>query len=192
MPLLKLSDIDRTGTVAGSRLTEGETAIVNAASLKLFRNYLDPLHSGRHYHFWNGGQWSMQDLLIYLLGVTGTADVWITTWSISENAVRSLLDMRQRRMIRELKCVLDYKSKEIKTKAYLLARENFKVSLARIHAKVTVIRNEHWCISITGSANWTRNPRAERQILCTEPEIATYDIGIIEDLITGNNPFKVR
>lgn len=192
MGLISLAEIQEGSGAAGAVISEQAGELVNGASLKWFRTYIDKIEPGKHYHFWNGGQWSMQDLLQHLLNITGKASVWITTWSISEDAVRALLDMRNREMIGELKAVFDYKSKEMKTKAFLMARENFDVTLARIHAKVTCIRNENWCITITGSANWTRNPRAERQLLCTVPEIAEADIKIIESLAAGEHPFKVR
>lgn len=191
MSLIKAAELQE-GTVARSLISEGQAEIVNAASLKWFRDYLGELAPGRHYHFWNGGQWSMQDLLQHLLQLTGKADVWLTTWSISEDAVRALLDMRSRDMIGDLQAVFDYKAKEMKTKSFLMARENFKVTLARIHAKVTVLRNEQWLITITGSANWTHNPRAERQLICTVPEIVQEDIRIIELIAAGEQPFKVR
>lgn len=191
MSLIKASELQEE-SIARAFMSDGPAASVNAASLKWFKGYLSDLSPGKHYHFWNGGQWNMQDLLQHVLNITGKADVWITTWSISEDAVRVLLDMRSREQIGELKAVFDYKSKEMKTKAFLMARENFNVTLARIHAKVTAIRNSKWCITITGSANWTRNPRAERQLLCTVPEVGESDIKIIESLAAGENPFKVR
>jgi len=192
MSLLKLSDIGTQGTVAGRSITEGAHAVINAASLKQFRKLLDPLKRGKHYHFWTGGQWYLHELVQHLLNQTGRADMWMTTWSISEDAARALMDMRSRGMIDRLTAVFDYKSKETKTKSFLLAKNNFTTTLARVHAKVTVIKNSNWSITLTGSANWTRNPRAERMLLCTVPEAAEYDIEIISTMARGENPFKVK
>jgi len=171
-----------------------ETAVeaVNASSIKFFKKYLLTLEQNKHYHFWSGGQWNMQDLLGGLLLITGPARVYITTYAISEAAVISMLNMINQGSITELHCLFDFKVKEQKGKSYLLAKNNFPVTLSRIHAKVTVIRNENWMISVTGSANWTRNPRAERQVICTVKEIVEGDIKIIEELIEDKQPFKVR
>ena len=171
---------------------ESASDMVNASSIKFFKSYLGAIEKNKHYHFWSGGQWNMQDLLVYVLGITGPANVYLTTYAISEDAVISLINLRDKKAIRDLQCIFDYKCKEQKGKSYLLARNNFSVTLSRIHAKVSIIENADWKITITGSANWTRNPRAERQVLCTVPQIVEGDLKIVKQIINGEMPFKVR
>lgn len=165
---------------------------VNAASLKFFKEYLKDIEHNRHYHFWTGGQWNMHDLLGYLIGITGKADIYFTTWAISEDAVRYLIFLKENKLVSSIKTVFDYKCKEQKSQAFLLAKNNFETALARIHAKVLVIENKDWAITVMGSANWTRNPRAERQMLCTCRDVALNDMKIINQLLAGEHPFKVR
>lgn len=88
--------------------------------------------------------------------------------------------------------ILDYSAKEYKSNALLLAQEHFNVALCPMHAKVCAIRNVAWNISITGSANWTRNPKAERLVICTSKNVVNDDIAMIESLLRNEQPFKVR
>lgn len=173
--------------------SDAPAAFFNAASIKQFKYYLASIEHNRHYHFSTGGQWSMHELMTYLLSITGPADIWKSTWAISEDPVRAIMDLQARKIVRSIKCIFDHKVKEQKSKAYLLAQSNFDhVTLTHCHAKVTVIRNERWSISVSGSANDTRNPRIERGVICTVPEIAEEDIRWMEAVMNGEKIFKVR
>jgi hypothetical protein len=175
------------------RETNAASEYFNAASIKQFKIYLSKLEHNRNYHFSTGGQWSMHELMIYLLSITGPADIWKSTWAISEEPVRVIIELLDKKIIRSVKCIFDYKVKEQKSKAFLLAQSNFNsVTLAHCHAKVMVIKNENWSVSVSGSANDTRNPRIERGVICTVPEIAEEDIRWIEAVIKGEKIFKVR
>jgi hypothetical protein len=166
---------------------------INAASLKYFKSILKNVKSNRHYHFVTGGQWNMYELMAYVLTITGSADLWKCTWAISEDPVRAIIDLKKRNVIRSIKCILDYKVPDQKSKAYLLAKSNFDfIALSRCHAKVTVIKNKKWSVSIFGSANDTRNPRIERCCVCTVPEVAEEDIRWMEAVMNNENIFKVR
>lgn len=199
MSLFSLSDIE-TKNAPGDDDSPGEfietfagSEYMNAASLKFFKQRLATIEQNRHYHYSTGGQWNMHELLTYLLSITGPADVYITTWAITEEPVRSLMFLKETGVIRSVKCVFDHKVKEQKSKAFLLAESNFDiVHLAKCHAKVSLIVNDDWGVSISGSANYTRNPRVERGVICTQWQVAEFDRQWIEDLISGKQPFKVR
>jgi len=174
-----------TGTVSPATL-------LNAASLKWFKSYLSKIDNERHYHLWTGGQWNMHDLLSYLLTHTGKSDLFLTTYSISEDSIHKLIYMLNTGVISSVNMILDYSAKEYKSNALLLAQEHFNVALCPMHAKVCAIRNVAWNISITGSANWTRNPKAERLVICTSKNVVNDDIAMIESLLRNEQPFKVR
>jgi hypothetical protein len=166
--------------------------ILNASSFKFFKKYLSNVRADHTYHFWTGGQWNMHDLLIYLLSITGKANLYVTTYAISEDSVRRLIYLKEQNLLGEIQCVFDFTAKEQKNSAYTLCKQHFNVTLTRMHAKVCIVQNEKWSMIVTGSANWTRNPKAERQLMCTSREVVDEDVKIITQLINGENPFKVR
>jgi hypothetical protein len=195
MPLFDLTRPEAKGNEANSAFlkeSRARASFINGASLKLFKEVLKTIEKNRHYHYSTGGQWSLHELVAYLVQLTGPCKVWKCTWAISEDSVRSLLELRERGMITDIKCLYSYKITENKSKAYFLAKENFDVVLTHCHAKVTVLKNEEWSISICGSQNDTRNPRIERGVICTDRAIAEADITWMEAVRAGKKPFKVR
>ena len=64
------------------------------------------------------------------------------------------------------------------------------VKLAKCHAKVTVLENEHWSVTIVSSANMTNNPRIEAGVICTDLAAAEFHKKWIVDVICGEEPLK--
>ena len=118
--------------------------------------------------FWSDGDWSAHDMLFYLLKITGPANVYFSTWAISEYAIRQLYNMIQEGLILELHGIFDYRN-GIRKPAELqfLKQITTDIKPAKCHAKVVSIVNETWGITIIGSMNFTRNPRLEAGSLYT-------------------------
>ena len=49
-----------------------------------------------------------------------------------------------------------------------------------LHAKVALVYNEDWHITLIGSQNATRNPKLERGIIHTDVNIFNFDKKILE------------
>lgn len=133
---------------------------------------LGKIETNRSYHFISEGRWSMYQLLTYLLNITGPAKVWVTSFSISESALRSFLKTNQAGMIKELHCLFDNACK--KNKLDLLYFANNIVSEIRLtanHSKLILIENEQWNVVVNGSANMSPNIRIEAGVICTDREI---------------------
>ena len=130
---------------------------------------------GQSVHYASLGDWSTHDLLFFLLEQTGPARVYFTTWAISEYAIRQLYQFIEHGLILELKGIFDYRN-GIRKPAELqfLQKITTDIKAAKCHAKVTVIENDHWGISVVGSANYTRNPRIEAGVLCSDKTVAAF------------------
>jgi hypothetical protein len=126
-------------------------------------------------HFASLGDWSTHDLLFFLLEQTGPARVYFTTWAISEYAIRQLYQFIEQGLILELKGIFDYRN-GIRKPAELqfLQKITTDIKAAKCHAKVTVVENDQWGISVVGSANYTRNPRIEAGVLCSDKAVAAF------------------
>jgi len=126
--------------------------------------------------FWTEGRWSMHDLLAYLLGESGPAQVMISTWAIGELAARKLHQLRTTGAITKLSLILDYRINERSPKALQLLKSTAdQLSITKCHAKVTVIQSDSLCISIVTSANYTRNPRLEAGTIFTSVNDVYFD-----------------
>ncbi|MDP1621686.1 MAG: hypothetical protein Q8M08_05025 [Bacteroidales bacterium] len=167
----KKPDRPKSGSIpfAGSNLlTIGKA---NEKLHQVFGKVID----GQSVHYASLGDWSTHDLLFFLLEQTGPARVYFTTWAISEYAIRQLYQFIEHGLILELKGIFDYRN-GIRKPAELqfLQKITTEIKAAKCHAKVTVIENDNWGISVVGSANYTRNPRIEAGVLCCDKTVAAF------------------
>ena len=167
----KKPDRPKSGSIpfAGSNLlTIGKA---NEKLHQVFGKVID----GQSVHYASLGDWSTHDLLFFLLEQTGPARVYFTTWAISEYAIRQLYQFIEHGLILELKGIFDYRN-GIRKPAELqfLQKITTDIKAAKCHAKVTVIENDNWGISVVGSANYTRNPRIEAGVLCCNKTVAAF------------------
>jgi hypothetical protein len=96
-------------------------------------------------------------------------------------------------MISELNAVLDYRIERRKPEAFQLANNIItRIKLTKCHAKVLVIRNETWDVTIIGSANFSKNPRIEAGVIFTDRKTAEFNAGWIDEIIEGKEVFRVR
>lgn len=121
------------------------------------------------------GAWGMPDLLEYLLRQTGPADVWLTSWTISEKPIQRLKILKKEGLIRHIIMRLDERISQLKADAYAALQElPDKLTTTRIHAKVFVIQNESHSVVCVGSANFSKNPREEAGVIIYQAETADF------------------
>ncbi len=145
-------------------------------------SFLDNLEKGECIHFVTHGKWSSHELLNAILRITGTAAVRISTYSMTEDPVRYLVNALGTGMITDLKVITDKRFKGQQAAAHQLAAANFSVTLTDVHAKVMVIQNDDWNVVILGSSNFTRNKRRETGIVMESPIAADFHWKWINDL----------
>jgi hypothetical protein len=142
-------------------------------------------------HYVSAGLWSMLELTEFIVSKIGPCHLTMATWSMSQaNAVR-LITLLETRNLLSLKGVLDFRTKNRHPEAFQLAQTIFsKLHLGSCHAKVSVLRNENHCITISGSANYTNNPRIEAGVITPGEQIATFHEDWISHLYNNSNPFE--
>lgn len=119
--------------------------------------------------YWvTSGEWSMHDMLVSILNITGAADVLISTYAMSEMPARILAQLKEAKMITSLKVLLDNRVDTRTAGSYQLMMSMCnELALTETHAKVTVIQNSDWHVAVIGSANYTENKRLECGIITT-------------------------
>ena len=147
------------------------------------------IRQNEHIHIPSLAAWSMHDMLAYLLHKTGPADVWLTTWTITEEPVRLILALQDEKKMRFRGGLLHDRVPSMNPKAYELAAANLRIQLAKVHAKVLVLMNDDWGVTVSGSANFTNNPRIEKYVVCTHRSEAEFERDWIEQCIDRANPF---
>ncbi|QIP14730.1 hypothetical protein G8759_19975 [Spirosoma aureum] len=149
-----------------------------------------PIQSGHSYHYATAGLWSSHDLLLHLLRQTGPARIWIATWSMTEDAVRVLVQGLASGLIESLDLLIDARVIRRNASAYAFVQAHAdKVRITACHAKVSVLINQNWHISIVGSANYTNNPRIESGVVTEREDVARFHQNWIEAEMKKAKPF---
>lgn len=135
---------------------------------KNLKEEIGKIVQNRTYHFFSEGLWSMHELLLYLLSYTGPAKVLITTFSISEVAIRSFLSAIDNGLITEINLLVDYSTKKNKLDLVSFASNVVnQIKVANNHSKLILIENSEWSIVVNGSANMSPNLRYEAGVICS-------------------------
>ena len=160
---------------SGSVPVAGENLLIIGKANEKLHQVFGQVIDGQSVHYTSLGDWSTHDLLFFLLEQTGPARVYFTTWAISEYAIRQLYQFIEHGLIVELKGIFDYRNGILKpAELQFLQKITTDIKAAKCHAKVTVIENDIWGISVVGSANYTRNPRIEAGVLCCDKTVAAF------------------
>ena len=169
---------------------EGEELFILFKANDTLEKKLPTIRQKVSYHFATGGLWSTHELLFHLLKFTGPAKVAIATWSITEQPARMLVNGLNSGLITEMIGLFDVRCKQRAPETYAFAKHNFcKARLTVCHAKVTVIYNDDWCISIVGSSNYTNNPRIEAGVISMHKNTAKGHLSWIIPELEKSNPF---
>lgn len=129
-----------------------------------------------HVHMACFSRWGMTQLLELLLEKTGPADVWLTSWTITEEPMRRIVRLQRAGHIRSLAALFDDRAPKNNAEGAQLAKSNIpRLRFLPIHAKCMVLLNEQWGISVASSANLTRNKRIERYVISTHRTVAEAD-----------------
>jgi len=151
------------------------------------------LNMGESLHYVSAGEWSMHDVLFHLLNQTGPADVWVSSWSITEDPCRQLIRAMDAGKITNLNLLFDWRVKIRCPESAALAKHNASSCyLTSSHAKVTVVMNKGWQIAVVGSANYTNNPRIEAGIITCQRDVAEFHRDWITATIEKSDPFEME
>ncbi len=124
--------------------------------------------------------WSMHQLLEYLMGVTGPAKVWISSFSITEVAIRSFLNMQEKGLIQQLHCLFDLTVKRHKMGLLFFASNVVsEITITKCHAKLILIQNENYSITVVGSANFNVNDKKEAAVILYEKWLFDFYLGVL-------------
>ena len=79
---------------------------------------LGPIAVGKNKHFYSKGAFNLIQLVLYLLRQTGPAHVFISSYSISEESLATLLRYKERGDILSIKFLIDNRVRTISPKPF--------------------------------------------------------------------------
>jgi len=135
---------------------------------KIVNEILKPL-SGAPLQAYLDNRIQLFDILEKILIEMGPADVYITTFSTSEEFLRKIYRFKENGLIRRATMVTDLKASKKTMKLYHFISNVFdEVYLGENHSKVILIMNSKWNVSVCTSQNQTRGNRTEGGIITTD------------------------
>ena len=129
------------------------------------------------------------DVLEWILDQVGRAEVWQTSFSISEEFLRRLFFITKERQVSRINLVLDHKATNKTLKLWAFITQVIeRTYLADNHSKILLVKSEAGdTVSVITSQNLTRGNRHESAFISTSPEIFANLHAQVNDLITNHS-----
>lgn len=149
---------------------------------------LKPLED-RPYQAYLSNVLQVADILEWILEQVGTAEVWQTSFSISEEFLRRLFFIEKSGRVKQFNLVLDHKATNKTLKLWAFITQVIeRTYLADNHSKILLVRSEAGdTVSVVTSQNLTRGNRSESAFITTDKEIFNTLHEQVEDLIRNHS-----
>ena len=129
------------------------------------------------------------DILEWILSQVGIAEVWQTSFSISEEFLRRLFFICKANKVSRINLVLDHKATNKTLKLWAFITQVIeRTYLADNHSKILLVKSERGdTVSVITSQNLTRGNRHESAFISPSPELFANLYDQVNDLITNHS-----
>ena len=111
----------------------------------------------------------LYDVIEWILQYTGPANITVLTFSIGEEFIRKIYQLKKAGKIESIDVILDFKAIQKTEKLVRLAGNVFNsIEYAKTHAKILLIESDTYEVCVSGSQNATRGNREEGGIITTD------------------------
>lgn len=149
---------------------------------------LKPL-SDKPYQAYLSNAVQVADVLEWILEQVGEAEVWQTSFSISEEFLRRLFFIEKSGRVKAFHLVLDHKAtnKTLKLWAFI-SQVIERTYLADNHSKILLVKSTVGdTVCVVTSQNLTRGNRSESAFITTDKEIFATLHSQVDDLISNHS-----
>ena len=147
----------------------------------LLENSFSSLQQGSDIHFYSFGNFNLVRLLMHLVKKTGPAHLFMTSHSFSLRSIEQLQNRLEQRQLLSFRLIVDHRVKSMSPKPFQMLSTAFDYRCLSVHAKVALLWNEQWKLSVITSQNATDNPKMERGVIQTDPAVFDFDFQILND-----------
>ena len=160
--------------------TQGSKTFVSDSDQAL-TSAIGLLENGKEHHYYSHGNFNLVRLICFLLKQTGPAHVMLTSYSFSRESIEMLQNRVQKQAILSFKVLLDNRVRVMSPLPFQMIAASFDYRCISVHAKIALIWNDDWKITIITSQNATDNPKLERGTIFTDSEIFDFDFKNLSD-----------
>jgi len=139
--------------------------------------------------YFSTGNIQLYHVVEQLLEQTGKADLFISSYTVSEEFIRKLFNLSEKKLIAHLSMLIDSRNAQ-KTQhlSWFLASVANEVYLADNHSKIILISNQQVKVTVITSQNQTRGNRYEAGIITTDLSIYAF----YQNQISGELPKCIK
>ncbi len=148
--------------------------------------YTDLHNDNTAIHFTSNGRFGLHDIIIFYARKLKGANVIVSAFNISQDASRKFIRAWDFGLFNSLKFVLNSQKRANFKKALALIEGKFPIKFIRVHAKVAVIWNDNYHITIISSGNLSTNQNQERGVIFFDKQTFDFDFKRL------NNVFKTN
>ena len=139
------------------------------------------LTAGKDTHYYSWGNFNLVRLIIYLIRQTGPVHCMMTSYSFSQTSIEQLQNRIEKKDLLSFRVIIDNRVKTMSPKPFQMLMQSFDYRCTSVHAKVALLWNDKWKLSIVTSQNATDNPKLERGTILTDPSVFNFDLNVLED-----------
>ena len=132
-------------------------------------------------HFYSFGNFNLVRLIMYIIKQTGPVNLCMTSYSFSNKSIQQLQRHIETDQLISFKLILDNRVRSISPKPFQMIASCFNYRCTSVHAKIALLWNDNWKLSIVTSQNATDNPKMERGIIFTNPAVFDFDLKNFND-----------
>jgi hypothetical protein len=171
-----------------TELNEMDTSIFVAEIDKSLTKAIGQLQNGKTTHFYSWGNFNLVRLIMYILKQTGPAHAFMTSYSFSQKSIEQLKNRLDKKELLSFRVIIDNRVKSMSPLPFQMLKSCFDYRCTSIHAKIALIWNENWHISIVTSQNATDNPKLERGTIFTDAAVFNFDLNTLENEFHRGTP----
>jgi hypothetical protein len=164
--------ISREGNYSPSFTADSESALTKA---------IGSIVNGRDHHYYSWGNFNLVRLIAYLIKQTGPVHLMMTSYSFSTKSIEQLQHHINKGLILSFRVILDNRVRVMSPKPFQMIMNSFDYRCISVHAKVALLWNDHWKITIVTSQNATDNPKLERGTIFTDESVFNFDLKVLEN-----------
>lgn len=139
------------------------------------------IKKGVNTHYYSFGNYNLVRLIVYLMKQVGPCHVFLSSYSFSTKSINQLNHLLNDGKLISFKVLLDNRVRSISPKPFQMIAASFDYRCTSVHAKIALLYNDNWQVTIVTSQNATDNPKMERGIIFTDPQIFQYDLKNLTD-----------
>jgi hypothetical protein len=139
------------------------------------------IEKGVNTHYYSFGNYNLVRLIVYLMKQIGPCHVFLSSYSFSTKSINQLNLLLNAGKLLSFKVLLDNRVRSISPKPFQMIAASFDYRCTSVHAKIALLYNDNWQVTIVTSQNATDNPKMERGIIFTDPHIFQFDLKNLTD-----------